>query len=143
MPGTGARSRPKADRGIPMNGNIFLRTGVIILALGMCLGIYMGSKEDFTLAPVHAHINLAGGVLMCIAGLFYNSKPGLSGKLIAAHYGLQLIGAVLLVTGITGARLNQPWFGPVVGAGSVLTLLAMLFFIFMVFKGTGKNATAA
>ena len=126
-----------------MNGNIFLRTGVIVLALGMCLGIYMGAREDFTMAPVHAHINLAGGVLMCIAGLFYNSRPALPGKLIAVHYWLQLIGIALLVPGIAGAQIHASWFPPVVGIGSVLTLLALLFFIFMVFKGTGKNTTAA
>ena len=126
-----------------MNGNIFLRTGVIILALGMCLGIYMGAKQDFTMAPVHAHINLAGGVLMCIAGLFYNSRPALWGRLTTIHYGLQLVGIVLLAAGIAGAHMNQSWFPPVVGAGAVLTLLAMLLFIFNVFKGTGKNATAA
>ncbi len=126
-----------------MNGNIFLRTGVVILALGMCLGIYMGAKQDFTLAPVHAHMNLAGGVLMCIAGLFYNNRPALWGKLTTIHYGLQLVGIILLAAGIAGAHLNQKWFPPVVGAGSVLTLLAMLVFIFMVFKGTGRNTTAA
>lgn len=126
-----------------MNGNLFLRTGVIVLALGMGLGIYMGMHEDFTLAPAHAHLNLAGGVLMCIAGLFYNSRPALSGWLVAVHYGLQLVGAVLLAAGIGGAAVHAPWFPPVVGAGSVLTLLAMLVFVFMVFKGTGKSATAA
>lgn len=126
-----------------MNGNIFLRTGVVILAVGMCLGIYMGMHEDFTLTPVHAHTNLAGGVLMCIAGLFYNSRPGLSGRLTAIHYVLQLVGVVLLVAGIFGSITHQPWFGPVVGLGSLLTVAAMLFFVFMVFKGTGKNATAA
>ena len=126
-----------------MNGNIFLRTGVIILALGMCVGIYMGAKEDFTFAAAHAHLNLAGGVLMCIAGLFYNSRPSLSGKLTTIHYVIQLTGALLLAAGIAGAQVRAPWFVPVVGAGSVLTLLSMLFFVFMVFKGTGKNATAA
>lgn len=126
-----------------MNGNIFLRTGVIILAIGMCIGIYMGAKEDFTFAPAHAHLNLAGGVLMCIAGLFYNSRPRLSGLLTTIHYIIQLSGAVLLAAGIAGAQVRTAWFPPVVGAGSVLTLLAMLFFVFMVFKGTGKNATAA
>jgi len=126
-----------------MNGNIFLRTGVVILAVGMCIGIYMGAREDFTFAPAHAHLNLAGGVLMCLAGLFYNSRPALSARLTTIHYGIQLLGAVLLAAGIAGAQVHTAWFPPVVGAGSVLTLIAMLFFVFMVFKGTGKNATAA
>ena len=35
------------------------------------LGIYMGMHEDFTLAPVHAHINLLGWVTLALYGLYH------------------------------------------------------------------------
>ena len=35
---------------------------------GMSLGIWMGMHEDFTLAPVHAHINLLGWVTLALYG---------------------------------------------------------------------------
>ena len=123
-----------------MTGNLFLRTSVIILIIGMILGIYMGMNEDFTFAPVHAHINLAGGVLMFLAGLFYNSRPGLSSHAIGIHYAIHLLGATLLPLGIYGSLTKATWFVPVVSAGSVLTLIAMLFFAVMVFLGTKKSA---
>ena len=123
-----------------MTGKLFLRTSVIILAVGMGLGIYMGITEDFTFAPAHAHLNLAGGVLMFLAGLFYNSRPELSPRLATGHYIVSLLGAILLPAGIAGSVVKAGWAVPVVGAGSVLTFVAMLVFIFAVFKGTGNGA---
>ena len=121
-----------------MTGNLFLRTSVILLIIGMGIGIYMGMNEDFTYAPVHAHLNLAGGVVMFMAGLFYNSRPQLSARAIGIHYALQLLGAVLLPIGIYGSIAKDAWFVPVVGIGSVLTLVSMIYFAVMVFLGTKR-----
>lgn len=123
-----------------MTGNLFLRTSVILLIFGMGVGIYMGINEDFTYAPVHAHLNLAGGVMMFVAGLFYNSRPGLSSRAIGVHYAIQLLGALMLPLGIYGSISKAAWFIPVVGIGSLLTFVAMIFFAVMVFLGTKKSA---
>lgn len=125
-----------------MNGNIFLRTGVIAFILAMGYGAFMGHSHDFTFAPVHAHLNLIGGVLMFLAGLFYNTHPGASPKLVMTHYVIALIGLLLIVPGIYGSIAVLPWGGPVVGLGSVVTIISALFFAFMVYKVTGKVATA-
>ena len=37
----------------------------------MGIGIVMGTREDFTLAPVHAHINLLGWVTLALYGLYH------------------------------------------------------------------------
>ncbi len=121
-----------------MSGNIFLRTSVLALVAGMLYGAYMGGIHDFTFAPVHAHLNLIGGVLMFLAGLFYNSHPSLSPRLVLAHYCIALLGLALIVPGIYGSIAVTPWAAPVVGVGSVVTIVSALFFAFMVFKGTGK-----
>ena len=123
-----------------MTGNLFLRTSVVLLTIGMVFGIYMGMNHDFTYAPAHAHLNLTGGVLMFMAGLFYNSRPGLSARAIGVHYAIALVGALTLPAGIYGSIAELPWAGPVVGIGSVLTLVAMLFFAVMVFLGSKKTA---
>ncbi len=123
-----------------MTGNLFLRTSVIVLIIGMVFGIYMGMHEDFTYAPAHAHLNLAGGVLMFLAGLFYNSRPNLSSRAAGVHYGIALLGTILLPAGIYGSIAKMPWSVPVVGIGSVLTLVAMVYFAVMVFLGTKKPA---
>jgi hypothetical protein len=47
---------------------------VVVLSLGMVLGIVMDIREDFTLQPAHAHLNLVGGVLLFLFALYYASS---------------------------------------------------------------------
>jgi hypothetical protein len=109
---------------------------MVFLLVGMCLGARMGMSHDFTLTPVHTHLNLAGGVLMFVAGLFYATRPDIPRWAVALHYWLHLAGGVLLVAGIYGAVTHAAWYGPVVGAGTVGMLLAILVFTWNVFRRT-------
>lgn len=125
-----------------MKGMLFLRTGIVLLIGGVLGGMQMGMAHDFTYAPVHAHLNLVGGVLMIAAGLFYNARPDLSSRWVSAHYVSHLLGAVLLPAGIYGSIAGTAWAGPVVGAGSVLTLLALLLFAINLFRRVPRATTA-
>lgn len=125
-----------------MGGQLFLRTGGVLLLVGIVMGMAMGAREDFTYAPVHAHLNLVGGVLMMVAGLFYNSRLDLAGRTVAAHYVAHALGAVLLPVGIYGSIAGTAWAGPVVGTGSVLTLLALLLFVANLFRRVRRAAPA-
>jgi hypothetical protein len=120
-----------------MGATAFQRTGVVFLLVGLCLGMRMGMTEDFSLTPVHTHLNLAGGVLMFVAGLFYAQRPEVPRWAVTTHYWLHLAGAILLVAGIFGAVTHAAWYGPVVGAGAVGVLLAMLVFTWNVFRKHG------
>ena len=48
---------------------------------GISLGIWMGMHEDFTLAPVHAHINLLGWVTLALYGLYHRGVERASNRL--------------------------------------------------------------
>lgn len=120
-----------------MGATIFQRTGMVFLLVGVCLGMRMGITEDFSLTPVHTHLNLACGVLMFVAGLFYAQRPEIPRWAVTLHYWLHLVGGVLLVVGIYGAVTHAPWYGPVVGTGAVGVLLAMLVFTWNVFRKHG------
>ena len=56
-------------------GVIWLKLAVLYLILGIALGIAMGASQNFTLRPVHAHINLLGWTTMALAGLIYSVFP--------------------------------------------------------------------
>lgn len=116
---------------------LFQRTAMVFLLVGLCLGMRMGMSQDFSLVPVHTHLNLAGGVLMFLAGLFYATRPDIPGWAVRLHYWLHLGGATLLVVGIYGAVTHAAWYGPVVGIGAVGVLLAMLVFAWNVFRRPG------
>lgn len=124
-----------------MSGQLFLRTGGVLLLVGILMGMAMGMSQNFTYAPVHAHLNLAGGVLLMVAGLFYNARPDLAGRLMSAHYVAHALGAVLLPVGIYGSISGAAWTGPVVGTGSVLVLLALVLFVVNLFR-PAPRATA-
>jgi NADH:ubiquinone oxidoreductase subunit 6 (subunit J) len=123
-----------------MTGNIFLRTSVVFLCIGITLGMYMGGTHDFTQMPTHAHLNLVGGVWLFLAGLFYNGHPQFSRRAILIHYVIAVIGLLIFIPGIWGAQIRAPWAEPVVGIGSVLTAIQIVFFTVMVFIGTGRKS---
>ena len=58
-----------------MIGSLMMRVSAVILVAGMLAGIDMGIRQDFLLAPAHAHLNLVGGVLLFLFGLYYRLIP--------------------------------------------------------------------
>jgi hypothetical protein len=45
-----------------MIGPLMMCVSAVILLAGMLAGIVKGIKQDFALAPAHAHLNLVGGL---------------------------------------------------------------------------------
>ncbi len=125
-----------------MKGQLFLRTGVVLLIVGIVMGMQLGATQNFTYAPVHAHLNLASGVLMMLAGIVYNARPDLSSRAVNAHYVSHLLGTILLPIGIYGSIAGRACAGGVVGAGAVLVLLALLLFAFNLFRRVPREAPA-
>ncbi len=41
-------------------GNRFLRLAVLGILVGVSMGIFMAASHNYTLRPVHAHLNLLG-----------------------------------------------------------------------------------
>jgi cbb3-type cytochrome oxidase subunit 1 len=104
---------------------IFLRLAVLFAAVGVSLGYFMGVTHDFTVAPVHAHINLLGWVSMFLYGLFYRAFPeAQTGALPLIHFWLAAAGL------------------PIV-AGPTLVVLGMFLFAAIVFHGTSAKAVVA
>jgi hypothetical protein len=49
----------------------FFSAGALCALTGMVWGAVMGSTQDFTLAPAHAHLNLVGWATLALMGTFY------------------------------------------------------------------------
>src|SRR5579871_5368899 len=78
-----------------------MRAGVMFLIVGMVWGIEMGVRQEFSLAPAHAHFNLIGGVLLFVFGLYYRMVPAARDHALAKWQGLlQFIGAILFPVGV-------------------------------------------
>jgi hypothetical protein len=64
-----------------MISSLLLWVSIVLLLCGLVIG--MGMREDFTLAPAHAHLNLIGFVLMFPVGLYYRIVPAAGAGLLA------------------------------------------------------------
>lgn len=109
----------------------FAGSAAVYLTVGMLLGIGMGMREDFTLAPAHAHLNLVGGVLMVLFGLFYHVVPkAAASRLARPHFGVATLGVWMLPTGIgiaeTGGSPLLAILGSFVVLASTLMFLAVI-----------------
>jgi hypothetical protein len=107
----------------------------VVLLLGMLAGIDMGIREDFVLAPAHAHFNLIGGVLLFLFGLYYRVVPAAGATTLAKVQGsLHILGAIVFPAGVALVVLKGPSFIPAAVAGSLIVVAAMALFAMIVFR---------
>jgi hypothetical protein len=118
-----------------MIGSLMMCMSVVILLVGMLAGIAMGIQQNFTLAPAHAHLNLVGGVLLFLFGLYYRLVPAAGTTTLAKVQGwLHMVGAILFPAGIAVVLLKGPSFEVAPVAGSLIVVAAMALFVVIVFR---------
>ncbi len=124
-----------------MVSSLLLRVGVSILVVGMAIGIAMGIAQDFRVAPAHAHLNLIGGVLLLLAGLYYVAVPDAAASVLAkVHAAVAIIGALVFPAGIAAVLLGGAHFEPFAIGGSLIVFAGMLLFAWIVFCNAPKRA---
>ena len=118
-----------------MIGSLMMCTGAVILLVGMLAGIAMGIQQNFVLAPAHAHLNLIGGVLLFLFGLYYRLIPAAGTSTLAKVQGwLHMTGAILFPVGVAVVLLKGPTFEAAPIAGSLIVVAAMALFVVIVFR---------
>jgi hypothetical protein len=123
---------------MPRVSAAFFLVGGLLLLGGMILGEYMGAHNDFTLAPLHAHINLLGWVTLALYGTFYTlTKDTYSPRLAWINFVLSTVGVLamipimhLLLTSADGPTK----YGPMAGAAGGIALLGLLVFLVSVVR---------
>jgi hypothetical protein len=115
------------------------RTSVCLGLIGTILGIFMGIRQDFTLVPVHAHLNLIGFVTLFLSAVYYRVVPEAAhDRLAPYHAAVTVAGAVFFPIGIASVLLGgHHRFGPVVAAGALIVLLGKVLFAAIVFRTNG------
>jgi hypothetical protein len=118
-----------------MIGSLMMCVGALVLLVGMLAGIVMGVQQDFTLAPAHAHLNLVGGVLLFLFGLYYRLVPAAGTTTLAKVQGwLHIAGAILFPAGVAVVVLRGPSFIAAPIIGSLIAVAAMALFVVIVFR---------
>jgi hypothetical protein len=118
-----------------MIGTLMMCVSVVILLIGMLAGIAMGVEQDFMLAPAHAHLNLVGGVLLFLFGLYYRLIPAAGNSILARIQGwLHIVGAIVFPAGIALVLLKGSAFIAAPIVGSLIVTVAMALFAVIVFR---------
>ena len=118
-----------------MIGSLMMCVGTLLLLIGMLAGIVMGIQQDFALVPAHAHLNLIGGVLLFVFGLYYRLVPAVGSSSLAKLQGwLHIAGAILFPAGIALVILKGTSFIAAPIVGSLIVVAAMCLFAVIVFR---------
>lgn len=118
-----------------MIGSLMMCVSVVVLLIGMLAGITMGITQNFVLAPAHAHLNLVGGVLLFLFGLYYKLVPAAGTSALAKVQGwLHIAGGILFPIGVAAVLLKGPSVEAAPIAGSLIVVAAMVLFAVIVFR---------
>jgi len=118
-----------------MSADRFALVLAALLAIaGMILGIAMGLREDFLLAPVHAHVNLLGWATLALYGLHHRCTGAGATRLAWVQVLLGGVGALLFTGGLALHLLDIVHLLPVMAAGAFSALAAMVLFLIMVVR---------
>ncbi|HEY8003209.1 MAG TPA: hypothetical protein VIE16_03220 [Phenylobacterium sp.] len=119
----------------------FFSAAALCVTVGMAWGIYMGSHQDFTMAPAHAHLNLVGWASLALMGTFY-AITGKGGALGWLNFALSASAVVVMVPFLAVMLGGKPAAEGGVIVGSILAILGMLTFLFNVLS-TWRQAEPA
>ena len=110
-------------------GVIWLKLAVLYLILGISLGIAMGASQNFTLRPVHAHINLLGWTTMALAGLIYSVFPRAgASRLARLHFWLLNLALPVMMGALSMLLLGHVAVAPVLAIAEIIGALAIVAF---------------
>jgi hypothetical protein len=125
--------------------NALFRVSVTLGLIGMAMGIAMGIRQDFVLAPAHAHLNLLGFVVLFLAALYYRVVPEAAATVAAkVHAATAILGAIVFPLGLAGLlTYGRERFEPMVIAGAVIVFSGMVQFVLIVFRTSGRAHSSA
>ena len=131
---TAATANPAVSVSFSPSGILWIKLSVMYLIVGVALGIAMGASENFTLRPVHAHLNLLGWTTLGLAGLVYSVFPKVGeNRLARIHFWLHNISLPVMMVTLSFLLMGNTSVLPALVisefmmAGAVLVFAANLF----------------
>src|SRR5260370_38467063 len=112
------------------------QAAVVFVVVGMIWGIIMAISHAHSAMPAHAHLNLLGWVSLFLFGIYYRLHPSLEGaKIASVQIWVWIIGTIILVIGVGLVHTGHAIGDPMAAIGSIVVLLDMLLFGWLVFRG--------
>jgi hypothetical protein len=118
-------------------GNIMSRLSLAFFSAGgayglagMAWGAQMAAREDFTLAPAHAHLNLLGWMALSIMGAFYALAGARAPvRLGWTNFALSNLGVLVGIPALAKMLAGDKAAIPFLQGGMGVVILGMLSFM--------------
>ncbi|MDW6022966.1 hypothetical protein SAZ10_14480 [Mesorhizobium sp. BAC0120] len=116
--------------------SICFPAAVLLVLIGMVWGIQMAISQDHSAMPAHAHLNLLGWVSLFLFGIFYHLHPAIDRTGLARGQAYTwIVGTVILTIGVGLVHTGHEVGDPIAAVGSLIVLIGMLMFGWIVLKG--------
>ena len=115
-------------------GALWIKLAVFYLIIGVAMGIAMGASQNFTLRPVHAHVNLLGWATFALAGLIYAAYPrAAASKLAKVHFWSMNVALPVMMGALAMVLMGQMQVVPALVAAEFLAAAGIIAFAINVF----------
>jgi hypothetical protein len=121
---------------MPRIAQLYFKTAVLFLIVGIGMGLNMAISQDHSVIGAHAHCNLLGWVTMAIFGGYHALNPRKAERRLAMiQYCVYTAGVVLMVPSLYLMLLGNAAMEPIVAISSIITFIGVLLFAFIIFSG--------
>jgi hypothetical protein len=122
-------TRPPLATTLAPGATTWLKLAVVYLIVGISLGIAMGASQNFTLRPVHAHLNLLGWTTMALAGLIYAVFPAAAASRLARiHFWLHNTSVPVMMAALSALLLGHTGAVPFLATAEIVAAVGVLVF---------------
>ena len=119
---------------MPNISNLFFRTAVVFLIVGIGIGLQMSISQNHNTIGAHAHINLLGWVTSALFGGYYALNPAKAERRLALiHYGVYTVGVIIMGISLYLLLQGNTAMEPIVAVSSLITFASVLIFAWTVF----------
>ncbi len=118
--------------------NLCFRAALVFFAVGVGMGFAMSMAQDFTLRPVHVHVNLLGWVSFALYAVIYRFFPEAAALRAARiQIGAAVVGLPVMMTGLALVVYGAIEPGlPLLVVGELLTVGSTALFVVIGFIAT-------
>jgi hypothetical protein len=129
---------------MPRLANLYFKTAIIFLIIGIGMGLKMAITEDHSVIGAHAHTNLLGWVTSAIFGGYYALNPRKAERRLAMiQYYIYTASVAVMVPALYLLLLGNMAMEPIVAVASIVTFIGVLLFAFIIFSGEQAATTVS
>jgi hypothetical protein len=128
---------------MPRIANLYFRTAIVFLILGISIGLHMSISGNHAATGAHAHANLLGWVTMAIFGVYHALNPQKAARRLAMiQYAVYTFGVAVLVPSLYLMLSGNAAMEPIVAVSSLIAFAGVLLFAVIIFSREAPAAAA-